>query len=392
MRALHVADPHLGRTTHSVPGTMSRAEDLGATLIRFADVAIEEQVDLALLPGDLFHTRRPLPRDLLYLAQALTKLREASILTLISGGNHDGPDTVGDERTHALAWMTALQPRGVRMFTNAKAQRIVLPDGRAFNIVATPYPHKRSFDALMPDAEPDERVEAISKAYESHVDTMIDTVQSGNPDLPTLFMGHLSVVGASLGSEVTMRFGWDVTVRSGVFDKVDYAALGHIHRQQQMGDKAWYSGSPEYMDFGEEGQQKGFLLVDFNKGKPPKVEVIDSQPRPMLSVDLHESDTGWAASVDGIPDGAMIRLSIHPQRSISPVDVTRMVRDYRNAGASFVSYRVILPERTSAPRAQMNAQIEVEDALKTWLTAGGHEVEPTLSTGIDLINSMGAAG
>ena len=279
----------------------SRTEDLGETLIRFAQVAIEEKVDLALLPGDIFHTRRPLPRVWPYLTRTLTALREASILTLISGGNHDGPDTVGDERTHALAWMSALQPRGVRMFTTAKATRIVMADGKAFNIVATPYPHKRAFDALLPDADPDERVEAVSRAYESGVATMIDSVQSSYPDIRTLFMGHVSVVGAALGSETTMRFGWDVTARSGLFDKVDYAALGHIHRQQQIGEKAWYAGSPEYMDFGEEGQQKGYILVNFNKGKQPKVEVIDSHPRPMMSVDVRESEVGWVASANQFP-------------------------------------------------------------------------------------------
>lgn len=370
---------------------MSRADDLGETLLRFADTAIAEKVDLALLPGDLFHTRRPLPRDLLYLARTLNKLREASILTLISGGNHDGPDTVGDERTHALAWMTALSLPGVRMFTNAKATTIKMPDGRGFNIVATPYPHKRSFDAVMPDADPEERIEAISRAYESAVDTLIDSVQSKN-DLPTLFMGHVSVVGASLGSETTMRFGWDVTARSGLFDKVDYAALGHIHRQQQIGDRAWYAGSAEYHDFGEEGQTKGFLLVEFNKGKRPKVEVIDSKPRAMLSVELHESESGWSASVDDIPEGAIVRLTIYPLVSVAPQDVLKMVRQYRSAGASHVSYKVNLPEKTAGPRAHLSAEAEVADALKAWLTAGGHDLEPALTAGIEMVNSLGADG
>ena len=393
MRALHVADTHLGRTTHSTPGTTSRSDDLGATLLRFADVAVEEKVDLALLPGDLFHGRRPVPKDLLYLTEALAKLRKAKILALLSGGNHDGTDTVGDERTHALAWLNALAPDGVRMFTNAKATTLRLDNGQAFNIVATPYPHKRAFDALMPEMDPDERVEWISRAYEKSVDTMIDSVQAGMPDLPTIFMGHVSVVGATLGSEVSMRFGWDVTVGSGVFDKVDYAALGHIHRQQQISEKCWYSGSPEFLDFGEAGQTKGFLLVDIQKGKNPKVEVIDSSPRPMATVSLTETDSGWQYSPEAIAPGAIIKLDISPLVSVSPGDVLRFVREVRVMGASYVSHRVILPERVAIARAQMSAEVEVEQALRSWLEAAGYsdvEMSTVLRAGMDLVNELGA--
>lgn len=387
-----MADPHLGRTTNSTPGTTSRAEDLGETLLRFADTAIEEKVDLAVLPGDLFHTRRPVPRDLLYLAKSLVKLRRADIFTAISGGNHDGSDTVGDESSHALAWMTALSLPGVVMFTTAKHSVVKLSNDKLLNIVATPYPHKRAFDAVLPDAAPEERVEQISRAYEKAVDAMIDDIQERNPNYPTLFMGHVSVVGAALGSEVSMRFGMDVTARSGLFDKVDYAALGHIHRQQQIGEKAWYAGSPEYMTFGEEGHPKGFLLVDFDKGRAPKVEVIDSQPRPMLTVEMHESATGWAPSVTSIPDGAMIQLLIHPQEAVSKSVLSRMVRDYRTAGASFVTHKVILPERLTTVRAQLSAESEAEESLRAWLVEGGYEVEPALTIGMELINAMGASG
>lgn len=390
MRALHIADPHLGLTTYSTPGTASRAEDLGETLVRFAEVAAEEKVDLAILPGDLFHTRRPVPRDLLYLGRACSILRSASILTLISGGNHDGPDKVGDERTHTLSWMSHLGPRGVRVFTNAKATTIRLPDDRAFNLVATPYPHKRAFDSVMLEEGPSVRVEALSVAYEQAVTAMVEAVQQQQPDLPTLFMGHVSVVGAALGSEVSMRFGWDVTARSGIFDNVDYAALGHIHRQQQISDKAWYAGSPEYMNFGEADAQKGFLLVDFDKGQEPKVEVIDSRPRQMVLVEVHESESGWVSAIGTIPDGAIVQLTIYPKETVAPHVVQKIVKEYRDAGASYVSYRVVLPERISQPRAQMSAEVEVKEALTTYLTTNGHEVEPTLSIGMELVNSIGA--
>lgn len=389
MRILHAADFHLGRTTHSTPGTTSRSDDYAATLMRFADVAVEERVHAALLAGDSFHTRRPTPRDLFAFTNAIKRLREGGVDTFISPGNHDGMDTVGDERTHALAWMKAIQPSGVHLLTSPTHSLVPLASrtGSQFNLVSIPYPHKRSFDAIMPDASAEERIEAISLKLEGAIETMRESM-SDNVSIPTIFLGHVSVIGAALGSETTMRFGWDVTVRSGIFDKFDYAALGHIHRQQQVGDKAWYAGSPEYMDFGEIGQPKGFMLVDVEHGKEPKVEVIDSHPRPMVKVDMRQQDGIWVPS-DDIPKGAIVDVSIYPDETTSPGEVLSLVRGIRKDGASYVKHRVVTPEQETA-RAAVDAEVSVAEALRRWLAVNGYEEEPFMSLGLELINEIGA--
>ena len=45
-------------------------------------------------------------------------------------------------------------------------------------------------------------------------------------------------------------------------DRFDYIALGHYHRQCRITDNAWYSGSTEYLTYGEIADEKGGLLVD----------------------------------------------------------------------------------------------------------------------------------
>jgi DNA repair exonuclease SbcCD nuclease subunit len=45
-------------------------------------------------------------------------------------------------------------------------------------------------------------------------------------------------------------------------DRFDYIALGHYHNQLQIADNAWYSGSTEYLTYGEIADEKGGLLVD----------------------------------------------------------------------------------------------------------------------------------
>lgn len=397
MRILHTADTHLGLVRHSVPGTTSRADDFAATLMRFADTAVERKVDVAIIAGDVFHTRRPLPRDILALMKALNRLHDQQITVLIAPGNHDGMDAVGDPRTHALAWMNELPPTGVHVFTEPFANFLHY-GATAFGVVAIPYPHRRSFDALMPDLKPDERIEEISRRLESAIEAMYDKVSAmGAGHEPVIFVGHLSTLGSKLGTEVTMRFGWDVAIRSAILDRFDYAALGHIHRQQQAGEKAWYPGSPEYMDFGEEGQPKGFLLAEVERGQPPRVEVIDSKPRPMMTVEVHRKDGAWQDPQFERVKDAIVRARIHPdpteelsKAETLAMQVSALVRDYRLHGASHVQSEVILPEREGAVRVAVDTNVEAAEALRRWLTANHHEVEPALSVGIELINSIGA--
>lgn len=395
MRILHTADVHLGLVRHSAPGTTSRLDDFAATLMRFADTAVERKVDVAIIAGDTFHSRRPTPRDLVALMAGLNVLRDAKITTLISSGNHDGPDAVGDSRTNALAWMPKLNIAGVHAFTEPFAHYLHY-GSKAFGVVAIPYPHRRSFDALLPDATPEERIEEISRRLESAIEVMYDKVNDmGNGTEPIIFVGHLSTLGSKLGTEVTMRFGWDVAVRAAILDRFDYAALGHIHRQQEVGRTAWYAGSPEFMDFGEEGQPKGFILAEVERGELPKVEIIDSKPRPMLTLDLRRSKTdpeAWVTSGAGSPDGAIVRLRIHGDSEVPVLatEVSKLVKQFRGQGAKHVQSEVILPEREHVVRMAVDAHVAAAEALRMWLVANHHEIEPALGAGMEIIQSIGA--
>jgi exonuclease SbcD len=93
-----------------------------------------------------------------------------------------------------------------------------------------------------------------------------------DPSLPAVLTGHFSVSEAKLGSERTVMLGRDVVVlRSELADPTwDYVALGHIHRHQELNGGRHppivYSGSLERIDFGEEGEPKGFVVADVRKG------------------------------------------------------------------------------------------------------------------------------
>ena len=77
------------------------------------------------------------------------------------------------------------------------------------------------------------------------------------------------------------------------FPDVDYFALGHLHVRQQILPNVWYAGSPYPVDYSEK-TPKGYLIVDIQKGKEPKVREVEVDSWRMLTVDAE-----WYAESTG---------------------------------------------------------------------------------------------
>jgi DNA repair exonuclease SbcCD nuclease subunit len=70
-------------------------------------------------------------------------------------------------------------------------------------------------------------------------------------------------------------------------DDFDFIALGHYHRQARITGKAWYSGSLEYLTYGEISDTKGGLLVDLGRsseGDGPCVQPLALPRAPMVDL------------------------------------------------------------------------------------------------------------
>ncbi|MEK7214945.1 MAG: hypothetical protein AAB289_05055, partial [Chloroflexota bacterium] len=103
-----------------------------------------------------------------------------------------------------------------------------------------------------------------------------------DPAVPAVLAGHLAHTEAVPGSERRMTVGADpvflpstltgnrggTAAGAGV---LEYCALGHIHKMQvyQSRIPVVYSGSVQRIDFGEEGQDKGFYVLDIDPSLPP---------------------------------------------------------------------------------------------------------------------------
>ena len=87
MKLLHMADVHLGmEPDKEKPWGQGRGRQLWEAFAQAIDAAQEQQVDLVLIAGDLFH-RQPLKRELAEVNGILSRLTRAKVVLM--AGNHD---------------------------------------------------------------------------------------------------------------------------------------------------------------------------------------------------------------------------------------------------------------------------------------------------------------
>lgn len=386
MRLLHCSDIHGGVVRYGVGD--SRLRDIEATLGRIADDAVASAVTWTIISGDAFDSRRPGPDWLRVFADFVHRIGRLIIVP----GNHDGTTTIGDPSTHALLWLASLGLPGVHVLTSPGVHR--LGEGEnAIDIFALPYPHKRALDAQLAAMPVDERANEVGQRVERII---AELAIRPSPDVPFVLVGHVTVLGAKLGSEAAMKLGWDAGIGVDALQPFDYAALGHVHRQQQIAPNAWYAGSVEYLDFKDLGAKKGWLIVDVTPGQPPVVTPRLNPGRPMLDVSIAQHSNGdLVASVPPGPAwryGPIVRLSINATVDRPrPQAIAALVKAVKEMGASFVKTAVRLDLPTTAATAtEVDPEADTDTLLAGWLVQHGHPIEPTLSVGRQLLASLDA--
>jgi len=288
MRIVHFADLHLGVENYGrldpQTGLSSRVVDFLKALDKLVDYSIEQNVDLVLFAGDAFKNRTPPPTYQREFARRIHKLAvDAGIPTFLLVGNHDVP--ASQKRASTLDIFSTLSIPRVTVGRKPGIYHLKTKSG-VVQILALPWITRAMFlgDEKFHATSLEEAENEILRRVHIGISDFIGKLDS---DLPTVFAFHGSVQGAAFGSERSIMIGNDILLPPSLFrsNKVDYVALGHIHKHQEvMGDPpAVYAGSMERIDFGEAREAKGFVVVDLEKGKT-KWEFVDVHARPFVDI------------------------------------------------------------------------------------------------------------
>jgi exonuclease SbcD len=271
IRVLHFADTHIGMEnygrTDAQTGLSSRVVDFLRCMDEMIEYAREHDVDLTIFAGDAFKTRNPNPtyqREFAWRVRDLSQL--APIVLLV--GNHDLPPTV--LKASSIEIYDTLAVPNVWVAGDYTVQPVETKRGPVA-VGTAPYPVRaRLMEEVATAGLTIAETDALLQQKLTEILEQL-AQEADQYDMPRLLTGHFTVSGAVWGSERSIMLGRDIEVLlSSVADpRWDYVALGHIHRHQVLSQgqpPVVYSGSIERIDFGEEGDTKGFCWVELERG------------------------------------------------------------------------------------------------------------------------------
>ncbi|MFQ6041854.1 MAG: exonuclease SbcCD subunit D [Candidatus Poribacteria bacterium] len=261
MRILHTSDWHIGHRLYE----RSRIDEHRQFLDWLLDVIKEERVDALLVSGDIFDSAMPSAEstDLYY--QFLFQLySETDASAVIIAGNHDSAIRLAaPKRFLAMARIHV-----VGGISDNLDECIITLGKENFNVAIAAVPYL-SEGEILSHISFESRIERANRYREALKALYMRCLSKMPRTIPIILMGHLFIYGGEVSeSERAVQIGGSMPIlTSDLPPNIDYFALGHLHRPQQMKGRDYpivYPGSPLPMTFKEATHDKKLYLLDLD--------------------------------------------------------------------------------------------------------------------------------
>jgi exonuclease SbcD len=278
IKFLHTADLHLGKSFHEY----SLIEDQAYMLNGLSGLLADPSYNALVISGDVFDRSIPSPEAVELFGGFLGTLKKSrpDLEILIIPGNHDSPVRLGYGKElfaglgiHiAEAAGEAFRPVLVRAGKESCACFLLpfLYPGSLVPAAENSGTENPETGGPGTDGEAD-RAAGNPAAYRSQAALIGEAARrledarkqaAAVGATSSLLAAHLFCSGGKSSDSERIFLGQAEQADPGLFSGFDYVALGHLHRPQQAGKNAWYSGSPLAYSFDEADHEKCFLSVE----------------------------------------------------------------------------------------------------------------------------------
>ena len=292
VKILHLSDIHIGSgfshgKVNPETGMNTRLEDFVNTLSICIDRAINEPVDLVLFGGDAFPDATPPPYVHEAFASQFRRLADANIPAVLLVGNHD-QHSQGNGGASLSIYRTLVVP-GFIVGDTIRTHRLTTNNGDV-QIITLPWLN-RSTLLTRPETEGLALAEVNEMLINKLQPVLEAEIRRCDRNIPTILLAHLMADRANLGAEKFLAVGKGFTIPISMLTRpeFDYVALGHVHKHQNLNPTndppVVYPGSIERVDFSEEKEDKGYILLEAEAGKVDW-EFCPLPARPFLTIEL----------------------------------------------------------------------------------------------------------
>lgn len=237
MKILVFADLHVGVKTYGkldpISGLNTREIQTLNILDEMITYAIDNNIEMIIAAGDMYKNSMPTPTLQNEFNKRLKRASDAGIITLLLDGNHD-----------------------VSKMENMASPLKSFDTFNIPNIIHTrfhkEYNYKDIKFVFLPTHHTKEQIE--------------DIIKNTDYTNPVIFIGHMTIRGAMLNDWLLEQKETYIEVEAFKRPNILAVALGHLHKHQVLCAEPliFYTGSAQRIDFNEENQSKGFVVLNIN--------------------------------------------------------------------------------------------------------------------------------
>ena len=261
---IHTSDWHLGQNFYGY----DRSEEQSDFLQQLADIVRKHTPDALLVSGDIYNTAAPSNATVNMYVNAMLDIHRAcpTMAIIVIAGNHDSASRLdSDRRLWELAGVTVVGSIARGDKGKADLAHHLVNVGDKGIVAAVPFAYPASFPLTT-----DDPMDSVQR-QQAYFQALLDLADAHNTNgLPVVLMAHLAVSNSDFtGHDRDMKM--ECVDLSTLGTGYDYAALGHIHRPQQVSEQACYCGTPVPVSFDEQCEHSVTIVEIDTHGSQPVV-------------------------------------------------------------------------------------------------------------------------
>lgn len=336
MKILHTADWHLGKKLDN----FSRHSEQIAVLHEITQIADREAVDIVIIAGDLYDSINPPLESQSLFYNTLKKLAKDGERPIIAiAGNHDSPERIDspDPLAKECGIIFIGKPKAVvapfelkNKFAITQSEpgffELNLPNKPPIRIIHTAFANESRLKTYFGQ----DKAAALNDLLAAHWQELSDKYcdnQGINILTTHLYMQRLNEPLEEPEGEKPLKIGnADVVYTHAIPTAVQYTALGHLHRYQNIGNSEKpivYASAPIAYSFSEANQEKHVVIVNASPTLPVSISPIAlKQGKKLFKKTFDDIDT-CAEWLQNNPN-CLVELTIKTQHFLTPSDTKKL--------------------------------------------------------------------
>lgn len=365
MKILHLADIHAREKD---------IEEIEKCLGFMLDTAVEEETDLAVIAGDCFDSRdiKLDSQSAKLIIKTVSELaNQCPVLIVLGTPSHDG--TAPEILNYAQG--------AHKIVVASKPDQINIRNEVIVSLI--PQPTKQFFQTQSGISDSNfEITQAMNGLFMG-----MGARASEHPDVPHILVGHWNVAGSKLSTgQVLVGHEIDIPYDSMMLAEPDLICLGHIHLPQQIGDRAFYSGSLYSLNWGEM-ERKGFYIHTLDGKKLVESRFIETPTKRLERLTSDYTTSPFiGVAIQAFTTGSYIRHDMTCwQDEASKINKEELRKAYIDAGAIDADIRIIRVPRQTVRSESVLKVNTLRDKIKAMAELRGGTVSESVLQKADLL-------